>query len=619
MSRFARVRVDIITQQGEAGLQRLERASEEAAQSMRQLDQQVEQVEASQKKLNMTAGQTANALRRTGRSSRSMGRMLGQAGQASGALSGTMTTLVPQLGGAAMILGEASSAAEMFAGAGASVLRVLGPVAIAVVAAGAAYAYFNKQLKEAEERQDRMAEKAENASARAGVRTDFAQDLADREAILSGDADADDVALLRRFEEIRDEQFGDEIADAQANLARLREEGLEYSDSYKRAEEQLSGLQDKAFELAETEQRITKEEQRQAEIMQEQINLENQRAQAAARRFAAEEKERAAAEAYSARVALSRLSNDPTALGTVGIGIDLSDPTPNRDRDRADLRSRLQANRRRLDERIGAGALNVAGADELATEQQTGRGAAIAGAAASFASGDALGMLGMIGGPGGAIASSAVAGLSALGEQGAEGVVEAIKEQTRSLVAGIGELPDLISEIPELLAEMLPELIGAIVELPTLIVIGVVEALASLGQMIVEGLRDALRGGDETRSGAALRLATQNDSRGDRAGVAAALFVATADRNHNGLTVSDQEVGSILQVGEVVTARGDMMPQSAAVHGARGRTSGGAGATQVVYNGPVLSDPLSSWHDGMDSRFGANGWDRKPNYTGGGL
>ncbi len=598
MSRFARVRVEIITQQGEAGLQRLERASKDAAQGMQQLDQQVEQVEQSQKKLNMTAGQTANALRRTGRSSRSMSRLLGQAGQASGSLSGTMTTLVPQLGGAAMVLGEVASSAEMFAGAGASVLRVLGPIAAAAVAAGAAYAYFNGQLKEAEERQRKAAEGASKmVEMTRKLRDAELQAALARDEITQEEFNAQITAQnAQQFFAARVQGLRDERREIEQQIVALKElnaeveaggtgfslletlpavalvEGILGENLIGTDTSELSTLEAR---LAGLDKQLEDTAAAQSDYQQSLLDIANGAPAAAGGvdtvTDALKEQTSAAEEAFSARVALSRLDNDPTALGVVGIGIDLSDPTPNRDRDRADLRSRLQANRAILDERIGAGA------DELAPEQQTGRGAAIAGAAASFASGDALGMLGMIGGPAGAIASSAVAGLSALGDQGAEGVVEAIKEQTRSLVAGIGELPDLISEIPELLAEMLPELIGAIVELPTLIVIGIVEALASLGQMIVEGLRDALRGGDETRSGAALRLATsQTDSIDDRTGVAAALFMATADRNHNGLTVSDQEVGSILQVGEVVTARGDMMPQSAAVHGARAAAAAAA-------------------------------------------
>lgn len=103
---------------------------------------------------------------------------------------------------------------------------------------------------------------------------------------------------------------------------------------------------------------------------------------------------------------------------------------------------------------------------ELLGQLRTG-----AGAAGSFLSGDLAGLAGMAGGPVGSVAAMAIPLLQQLGDVGAAGVKDAIAENARSIIAGIRELPELISEvIPDLVAEIVPEFVTALLEsLPELI------------------------------------------------------------------------------------------------------------------------------------------------------
>ena len=616
MSRLARIRVDIVTREGEQALQRLDREAEDLERSMVRLDRSVDNVEQGQRQLGLTAGQTAGQLRRVGRSARGAGRVLSSLGSSTAALSGTLTTLAPQLGDTTNLLGNAASAAEMFAGAGGAVLRVLGPIAAAALAAGAAYAYFNGQLKEAEERQKKAAEAAENASQRGAARADFRQELSDRRLIATGEATEEEVQLVRRSEQIADELFGEEIAAIETQLA---ESGQKFGTEFDRLNNRLIKLRGNAAELAGAELEVQqleeakaaalKEEQRARREIEKSVQkaAQEQERQAAAAAVLAEELAAAAglADAAKARL-LSTTGGVPVRADgtTVQSAIlrqaelnSFETPMSRGQRIREDLASTPQAfTMERL--RASANFFNrgVGGISQGAGF--TGTGLDLAG---NVLGGNLAGMAGMLG-PAGAAAGAGISALQLLGEKGAQGIIDTLKEQTTLLTDGLRQLPELISLIGDESQELAEQIAQALVDVaPEL-----ARAFAAERNVASRGLRGVERLADT------VGLSGVADTAG---GLRSRISGLIRGRNHSGLTVSDNESLRILEAGEVVGARGDMVPQSARVH--RGGLSQTTNRQTVVYNGPVLSDPLSSWHEGMDSRFGDNGWDRKPNYAGG--
>ena len=595
MSRLARIRVDIVTREGEQALQRLDREAEDLERSMVRLDRSVDNVEQSQRKLGLTAGQTAGQLRRVGRSARGAGRVLSSLGSSTAALSGTLTTLAPQLGDTTNLLGNAASAAEMFAGAGGAVLRVLGPIAAAALAAGAAYAYFNSQLKEAEERQKKAAEAAENASQRGAARADFRQELSDRRLIATGEATEEDVQLVRRSEQIADELFGEEIAAIETQLA---ESGQKFGTEFDRLNERLTELRGNAARLASEELEVQQLEEAKAEALKEeqrarreieksvQKAAQEQERQAAAAAVLAEELAAAAglADAAKARL-LSTTGGVPVrADGTTVQSAILRQAELNSIMPEISRTGRLRRPRGQIGLSQGIG-LSGGGVDVLG----------------GIAGGNLSSMAGMLG-PAGAAAGAGISALQLIGEQGAQGIIDTLREQTQLLVEGLRQLPELIS----LVADEGPELAEQIAQALVVVAPELARAFAAERNVASRGLRSVERLADTVGLGGVADTA---------GGLRSRISGLIRGRNHSGLTVSDNESLRILEAGEVVGARGDMVPQSARVH--RGGLSQTTNRQTVVYNGPVLSDPLSSWHQGMDSRFGDHGWDRKPNYAGG--
>lgn len=637
MSRAAQIRLDVLTREGEAGLERLERQAIETKRSFERLDRETDDLERSQKRLGMTAGQTANALKRTGRSGRTAGRLLSSAAQGGTAMSGTLTTLIPQLGGAAMVLGEAASAAEMFAGAGAAALRVLGPIAIAALAAGGAYAYFSSQLKEAEARQKLAADATIEATAANKAFADGLAAVSLEAAIADGTIDQYEANRLRAS--------GQLSSSAQASIL-LRKQALKLAAEEARiAQETLTGT------TTRNQSNITEGQRRQesgeglTRPMQAAINVLATQTLAVTTANSAVEVQQGLLDGINAKLEEGQKTLSDTADYRRQIAAD-SSSTSKSTADTADAAERelkalsdLSALRDRKSEEakatiiVGMGlasqdrpsalslkeasTAHLAGVpldDEFIAEQRDARAAGLvsgAQAASSVMSGDVMGLVGMGGSPGGAAASAIIAGLSALGDKGADGIIEAIESQARLLVDGIGELPELLEAIPELLMELFPDLIKAIGKMVLMMVPTMLKAIWSLIQGIGEFFKDlfGLGGKDERVERREARRAERDAERD-----------ASNKGSQSGLTSSDAETARVLQTGGGSSSgRGGSSSRSSRSGSQRGDIHSNSGGTTIVNNGPVLSSPLTAWHGDMDARFGANGWDRKPNYTGGPL
>ena len=598
----------------------LSRANKQLSADMRKLTADTERTERATRKLDRTAGQTANTLRRAGRSGRATGRLFGQASAATSGLAGSMGALIPQAGTGAMVLGEAASAAEMFAGAGAAVLRVLGPIAIAVLAAGAAWAYFNHQVKEAEERQERAAELAAAASARAKTRDDFAQDLSDRALIASGQASAEDVQLVRRTDEIREDLYGEEIRRLQGELAAS---GAKFGTEYDRINDQIEQMQQNAADLAEEELRVTQEEEKQVALVQEQVRLEQERARVISERRQEQERARLEEErrmrmaADAERIKRELSASNPgltsaeidqmareaaerqnAARHSPGVGLDRV----------VDYRTGLQ----------GAGGIGqqIAGLpgafspERLASSVTSfanpagfGLSGANLPAAQALVGGNLAGLAGAAG-PYGALAAGGISALQTLGDKGSQGVIDELRAQTDALVAGLYELPDLLPD----LVEEAPAIAEASADALLAVAPELARAFAAEFNPLNKGLKSL-----EGMTGA-LGLDGISGKIGSVRGNLKNLILG---RNHSGLALNDREVPTILEAGEVVTRRGDLESQSARMT-RNSRSQGGGGGTVINYNGPVYPDGLQDFNARQDTRYGPDiGWESKPRYAGG--
>ena len=159
----------------------------------------------------------ADALDTAAASATRFGDKAGAVGSNAGKLAGILDMLVPGLGGVARGVADVADTAEVASvatkGLGVSMsstLAVLGPIAIAVIAAGAAYAYFSSQVDEAEAKQ---ATAAEAATKQADATAQFAarkRDSAEAFAISGDAAKAEGIAI----------QKSNELTDAAAAAAR---------------------------------------------------------------------------------------------------------------------------------------------------------------------------------------------------------------------------------------------------------------------------------------------------------------------------------------------------------------------------------------------------------------
>lgn len=178
----------------------------------------------------------AEALDTAAASATRFGDKAGAVGSNAGKLAGILDMLVPGLGGVARGVADVADTAEVASvatkGLGvsmASTLAVLGPIAIAVIAAGAAYAYFSSQVDEAEAKQ---ASAAEAATKQADATAQFAarkRDSADA-FTMSGDAATAEGIAIRKSNELTDAASAavrklavEKVASAKADMLKVGE------------------------------------------------------------------------------------------------------------------------------------------------------------------------------------------------------------------------------------------------------------------------------------------------------------------------------------------------------------------------------------------------------------
>ena len=163
--------------------------------------------------------------------------------------------------------------------------------------------------------------------------------------------------------------------------------------------------------------------------------------------------------------------------------------------------------RRRLSDVLAEGAENLADQAAATTEaaaealrntlQDITRGIGIAGSAIGGNIGGALTQAGVASGnPGLAVAGATVQVLDFIGEQGAEGIRDALQQQTDNLTAALEALPELIGDVlprfaVDFVAKLVPALVDSIDE--------IVEALITeLPVALAEAIVKALKGGDSS-------------------------------------------------------------------------------------------------------------------------
>jgi hypothetical protein len=170
------------------------------------------------------AGRAASdALDTAAESATRFGDKAGAVGSNAGKLAGILDMLVPGLGGVARGVADVADTAEVASvatkGLGlsmSSTLAVLGPVAIAVAALGATYAYLSSELDAAEQKQAAAAEAATTQAEAAARWAATTQEATDALAIASDAANGEAIAIRKANEAV------DEGAAAVRALAVIR-------------------------------------------------------------------------------------------------------------------------------------------------------------------------------------------------------------------------------------------------------------------------------------------------------------------------------------------------------------------------------------------------------------
>jgi hypothetical protein len=146
----------------------------------------------------------ADALNVASESATRFGDKAGAVGSNAGKLAGILDMLVPGLGGVARGVADVADTAEVASvatkGLGlsmSSTLAVLGPVAIAVAALGATYAYLSSELDAAEQKQAAAAEAATTQAEAAARWAATTQEAADAVAIATDASNGEAIAIRK--------------------------------------------------------------------------------------------------------------------------------------------------------------------------------------------------------------------------------------------------------------------------------------------------------------------------------------------------------------------------------------------------------------------------------------
>ena len=420
----------------------------------------------------------------------------GKVGSAAGRLGGVLGRVNPALEEGARVVNDFADGLEVAGGLSGSLLRVLGPVAVAAGALGGAYLILKQRLDAANQAMEVSAQRA-TTMAQLHTRVKEAALLA---ALATG--------------EITQEQFNANSA-AQTAADLYREQIQQQQESVRLAEQQAQAQQelfekeqqrlqrarermgDEAFrESSQTElvqlKLIRDERDRLASIVDRETNaLSN--LQTAQERYAENlrtvsdiqtgavttttqvtEAIEQQAEAVMSLSEAFEAAGFRTGPGATGLGVDLDAPFAERS---AALQERMELLQRQIEVRQRLAALPGVGGDTAGPSGlQTAMGALGAGA------GNVGAALGMIANPMSALGAlgpvgAVLGGLSQVGRLGAGGVEDQLDTLLTSITAGIRALP-------EILLDVIPEFVGALVlELPQ----AIADALAELLRRIFFG------------------------------------------------------------------------------------------------------------------------------------
>lgn len=109
-------------------------------------------------------------------------------------------------------------------------------------------------------------------------------------------------------------------------------------------------------------------------------------------------------------------------------------------------------------------------------------------AASGVLTGDLAGIASMAG-PIGAVVGQAMSALQTLGREGAEGIGDRIRESVDALLAGIRELPKLLTEVlPDLIADLVPAITEALIAALPELIVAQYEAVYRAGMALVKAV-----------------------------------------------------------------------------------------------------------------------------------
>ena len=247
----------------------------------------------------------ADALNVASDSATRFGDKAGAVGSNAGKLAGILDMLVPGLGGVARGVADVADTAEVASvatkGLGVSMsstLAVLGPVALAVAALGATYAYLSSQLDEAERKQAAASEAATTQAEATAKWTATKQEAADAVAIATDASNGEAIAIRKATEAVKEGAGAaralavaerDQAAAASARFGTSRSDAAKaaWADA-KRAQERLDALDASIDRTVEEREFAIRAEYAKGRAAKETADAQLQAANAAAKRAADE-------------------------------------------------------------------------------------------------------------------------------------------------------------------------------------------------------------------------------------------------------------------------------------------------------------------------------------------
>ena len=247
----------------------------------------------------------ADALNVASESATRFGDKAGAVGSNAGKLAGILDMLVPGLGGVARGVADVADTAEVASvatkGLGVSMsstLAVLGPVAIAVAALGATYAYLSSELDEAERRQTAASEAATTQAEATAKWTATKQEAADAVAIATDASNGEAIAIRKATEAVKEGASAARVL-AVEERDRAAKKSADFGTSQsndakaaylaaKRAQERLDELDKSTERTAEERELVISLEYAKQRAAKETADAQIQAANAAAKRAADE-------------------------------------------------------------------------------------------------------------------------------------------------------------------------------------------------------------------------------------------------------------------------------------------------------------------------------------------